>query len=355
MTYALSAAGLAMVQEFEGFRAEPTRISDDAWVVGFAHVRTGAPGDAVSQDEAVKLLAADLAPFEQVVNERVTQTLNQSQFDALVSFAFSIGAEAFAHSQVLRRVNKGEFVAAACAMDAWRKADVDGEAQIVEALVLRRAAEKAHFLKGLSRDTAPSAIVRAKLDHAASILGAPINYVQAPQTAPNAANEITPAEAPVDSPALNAAQRITQILNSEPATAALLLTRVAPDEEFDLEDEIVTAHARPVSRKIEMGGIAMPIDRRIAKLRNGETPRGFQFELPEFSAPRAFENVGLFVLFGFGLLLTWLAGSMLFTGEAGVVEYAASVALALPGLAATLLAGYGMLRGPQPVLARAGA
>ena len=66
-----------------------------------------------------------------------------------MSFAFSVGAEAFGKSQVLRRVNAGDYVSAACAMDAWRKSDVGGELVIVDALVRRRAAEKALFLKDM--------------------------------------------------------------------------------------------------------------------------------------------------------------------------------------------------------------
>jgi GH24 family phage-related lysozyme (muramidase) len=356
MTYALSAAGLEMIQEFEGFRAEPTSLGDGSWVVGYAHVRVGGAGDAVSQEDATKLLEMDLAPFERAVNESVTTPLTQSQFDALVSFAFSIGADAFINSGVLRRLNKGELVAAACAMDAWRKSEVEGELEIVESLVLRRAAEKAMFLKGVARDAAPSVLVRAKLDHAASILSAPIKYASATVSAPQmiTQSQLVAVEAPVESPVLSAAQRLTQILESEPATA-LVLTQVVTAEEIELEDEIVTAHARPVARKIEPLIGPLPLDRRISRVRKGDGKEGPGFALPHFDMPRTFENVGLLALMVFGLALTWLAGSMLFDASADVVSYAAAGALALPGLAATLLSAYGMLRKPSPSLIRSAA
>lgn len=348
MTYALSAAGLEMIQEFEGFRAEPTPLGEGSWVVGYAHVRVGGPGEAVSAEESAKLLAMDLAPFERAVNEAVSTPITQTQFDALVSFSFSIGADAFANSDVLRRVNKGEFVAAACAMDAWRKAEVEGGLEVVETLVLRRAAEKAHFLKGLKRDAAPSVLARAKQDHAAAILGSPIKYAQAPIVQMVTTSQVVAVEAPQESPVLSAAQRLTQILESEPATA-LVLTQVATAEQIELEDEIVTAHARPVSRKIEPFSTPLPIDRRISRVRKGEVKERFSFELPQFDMPRTFENVGLLALMAFGLALTWLAGSMLFDAGADFVSYAAAGALALPGLAATLLAAYGMLRKPVAI------
>ena len=175
MTNAISANGLALIQELEGFQAEPKQLPTGGWVVGYSHVRATEPGDAVNENDAVELLTSDLAPFENLVNTLVTQPLTQTQFDALVSFAFSVGAEAFGRSQVLRRVNAGDYVSAACAMDAWRKSDVSGELVIIDALVRRRTAEKALFLKELPQVAAPSVFVRPQLDHAASILGAPVS------------------------------------------------------------------------------------------------------------------------------------------------------------------------------------
>ena len=137
MTNAISAQGLALIQELEGFQAEPKQLPTGGWVVGYSHVRATEPGDAVNENDAVELLTGDLAAFESLVNTLVTQPLTQTQFDALVSFAFSVGAEAFGRSQVLRRINSGDFVSAACAMDAWRKSDVSGELVVIDALVRR--------------------------------------------------------------------------------------------------------------------------------------------------------------------------------------------------------------------------
>jgi lysozyme len=245
MTNAISSEGLALIQEYEGFRAEPTQLPDGNWVVGYGHVRIAEAGAHVTEAEAADLLALDLAPVERLINTEVKQALSQAQFDALVSFAFSVGAEAFDKSQVLRRANTGEWVAAACAMDAWRKSDVTGELEIIEALVRRRAAEKALFLKGSPHDATPSVFMRAKLDHAASILGAPIKYAPAPAVG----------SIPVALPKAEAAERIVEILKSEPATETLLLTQVVVDDE-ELE-EITTAHAKPVARTLEQGRHAL--------------------------------------------------------------------------------------------------
>jgi lysozyme len=71
--------------------------------------------------------------------------LVQNEFDALVSFVFNIGAEAFRTSRVLVHLNAGEKLAAAEAMAAWRKAKIGGQSVVVDGLVRRRSAEKDSF------------------------------------------------------------------------------------------------------------------------------------------------------------------------------------------------------------------
>lgn len=374
MTNATSAQGLTLIQQYEGFQAEPTRLPDGNWVVGYSHVRVGEPGEAVNENEAAELLSIDVAAYEKLVNARVTQPLNQAQFDALVSFAFSVGAEAFEQSQVLRRVNAGDFVAAACAIDAWRKADIGGQSVIVETLVCRRAAEKALFLRDMSNEAAPSVFMRAKLDYAASVLGAPVKYQPAPEVK----------HAPEPAPQVEPAQRLTEILMSEPATEALLLTQVVANDVEEDEGEIVTAHAKPVARPLdgvreatrvafeaaeakrrqrkrfiffrapvrpntfESNPMEVPVDRRLRTMRAmGDQPRT---PLPNWT-PFA-ESIGLVALLVFGLGLIALGGSLLFDGPGDLISIAAAAALVTPGLAAALMGAVGLWRGqPKPVVA----
>lgn len=351
MTNAISANGLALIQEFEGFQAEPKQLPTGGWVVGYSHVRVTEAGEAVNENEARDLLAADLAPFESLVNALVKQPLAQSQFDALVSFAFSVGADAFSKSQILRRINSGDYVSAACAMDAWRKSDVGGELVIVDSLVRRRTAEKALFLKELPQVAAPSVFVRPQLDHAASILGAPVNYMPAPEV-----GSIAPAPA---KPA--PAERLTEILKSEPATEALLLTQVVASDVVDQEEsEITTAHAKPVSR--------FDFEPRIAPRRSApvvEKKAWFKFA-PAKPLPKSVDqrlhkqrvrrqiklpsgsDLGLTALMLFGLVLLALAVSLLATGAGDIDAWAGTAALGAPGAAAVLMSAFGLWRTPKP-------
>jgi lysozyme len=307
------------------------QMPDGRWVVGYGHARDEA-GGSVGKGEAVHLLRLDLEPFEALVNETVTQTLTQSQFDALVSFAFSVGSEGFAQSQVLRRLNAGDFVAAACAMDAWRKSDVSGELEVVDALVRRRAAEKAMFLKDAACGPSPSALVRAKLDHAASILGAPMRFGSAPELA---------APAP-EHPVMDPGVRILEILNSEPQTEALLLTQVVADSVHS-DDELATAHAKPVARKIESVMPTLPLKRSDA-----DEFGAFAFlrEFTSGSPKQTLAHAGLVVLMLVGAVLIGLGMSVLFEGRDEFAAMAGGVVLTGPGLAAVLFAASGLLRAP---------
>ena len=168
----ISRAGIELIKRFEGFSSRTVRIDDEHWVIGFGHIRKSKDPYRVSREEAEQVLREyDLPPYEALVLENTYAPLHQSAFDALVSFAFNIGKDAFLGSDVLALINSGEFIAAAEAMGAWRKSKIEGRTIIVDALVRRRAAEKAMFLAHPSGAApAPSAIVKPKLDPAAQIM-----------------------------------------------------------------------------------------------------------------------------------------------------------------------------------------
>ena len=164
--YQASPVTLDLIKRFEGYRRTAAQLADGRWTIGYGHTKTARQGAEVSEVDASALLIWDLMEVAAVVNAVVFTPLSQNQFDALVSFAFNIGPENFRHSAVLRRINEGALLDAAFALEQWRKADFDGERIVVDALVRRRAAEKALFLK--PQDgwvAAPSPVVEPKVDH----------------------------------------------------------------------------------------------------------------------------------------------------------------------------------------------
>jgi lysozyme len=160
-----SPAAIALIKRFEGLRLVAAQLDDGRWTIGYGHTRSAREGAEVTEADADALVAYDLIEVQAAVNDLTYTPLTQNQFDALASFVSNIGVEAFRHSSVLRRINEGALLQAACAMEMWRKADFEGERIVIDALVRRRATEKALFLTpedGFM--AAPSAILQPMLD-----------------------------------------------------------------------------------------------------------------------------------------------------------------------------------------------
>ena len=143
MTRITSPAGRAALMGREGCRLAAYRDSVGVPTIGVGHTgRAGPPpvalGMTVTPAEAEAIFAADLAPFEEAVNRAVTARLTVNQFDALVSLAFNIGANGFAGSAVVHRLDTGDHTGAADAFLMWVHPPE---------LVARRRAERAQFLR----------------------------------------------------------------------------------------------------------------------------------------------------------------------------------------------------------------
>ncbi len=163
--YQVSLAAIDLIKRFEGYHRRAVQSPDGRWTIGHGHTQTAREGAVVSEDDAEALLIYDLRQVAAAIEQAVFTPLTQNQFDALASFVFNIGIENFRHSTVLRRVNQGDLLGAAFALDIWRKADFEGERIVVDALVRRRAAEKALFLTPQGGwIPAPSPIIEPKAD-----------------------------------------------------------------------------------------------------------------------------------------------------------------------------------------------
>ncbi|HVY89122.1 MAG TPA: glycoside hydrolase family protein [Hyphomonadaceae bacterium] len=176
-----SRAGLELIKSFEGFREQATRLPDGRWTIGYGHVRTAREGLTISPKDAEDLLSYDLKPVEDALYSLIYAPLNQNQFDALVSLVFNISPGQFRESDILRNLNAGDFLNAAAGFDLWRKARIHGRVMVVDALVRRRAAEKAMFLEHPDgRPAAPTPLVTPEID-----LASPNSEAQrAPEAAP---------------------------------------------------------------------------------------------------------------------------------------------------------------------------
>jgi len=136
----VSREGVVLIKSFEGFRPHAVRADDGHWVIGYGHTASAREGLTVGEQDAELLLQYDLLPVVRALNERAPSSLNQHQFDALASFAISVGVERFLASDVLQRLNEGQSVQAADALIGWP------ETPSPDARLRRRAAERAMFV-----------------------------------------------------------------------------------------------------------------------------------------------------------------------------------------------------------------
>ena len=141
-------AGLALIKQHEGCRLAAYRCAAGVWTIGYGHTAGVHSGMTITQAQADAYLQQDIAKFEGYVNNPayvpITEQLNQNQFDALVSFAFNLGAGN------LRKLCKGRTAAQiAQAMTQYCKAN----GKVLAGLKRRRAAEQALFNKPVSAAT----------------------------------------------------------------------------------------------------------------------------------------------------------------------------------------------------------
>ena len=141
-----SRAAIELIKRFEGYRRASAQLASGRWTIGYGHTKTAREGAEVSEADAEALLIYDLIEVSGAINDNVFAPLTQNQFDALCAFVFNIGVDNFKRSAVLRRLNEGDMLRAASIMEMWRKADFEGEPIVIDALVRRRASEKALFL-----------------------------------------------------------------------------------------------------------------------------------------------------------------------------------------------------------------
>ena len=228
---------------FEGFRARAAQLDDGRWTVGYGHTATAREGAEITEADAEALLLYDLIQASHAVNEHVYAPLSQNQFDALVSFAFNIGVRSFKSSPTVRRLNEGRVLEAALAMELWRKADLEGERIVIDALVRRRAAEKALFLKPEGGWVpAPTPVLPPKMDYDALGLIPLTTPVEThtdlggerarAERAPLAAAPSREAPSAAEAAAQAAIDRLQSMLD-EPSTAAAPPTAAASEAQPD--------------------------------------------------------------------------------------------------------------------------
>lgn len=136
-----SEAGLKFIEEFEGCKLSAYPDQGGVWTIGVGHTRGVKEGMTCSEEQALAWLAEDVLGAEKTVKRQVTVALSQTQFDALVSFAFNIGSIG---PTMLKCINAGDLEGAAKEFPRWSHI---GKVKVA-GLLRRRLAEQKLFQEG---------------------------------------------------------------------------------------------------------------------------------------------------------------------------------------------------------------
>ena len=148
----MSQTGIIMLKQFEGVRLTAYKAvsTEQYWTIGYGHYGVDVyEGMKITDKQAEEMLKNDLVRYENGVNESVTVTLGQNQFDALVSFAYNCGVSALKGSYLLNLINMGKFADACEEWLLWNKSG----GKVLLGLTNRRKAEVALFKKDIETYT----------------------------------------------------------------------------------------------------------------------------------------------------------------------------------------------------------
>ncbi|EPK7357576.1 lysozyme [Kluyvera intermedia] len=134
-----SPQGLDFIKRYQGLSLEKYCDEDGLWLIGYGHlIRDHETFDApITHWLADTLFTLDVGYYLRVLHQCVRSPLTQSQFDAVLSLAFSLGPEAVQKSPIVDCINQQKFQSA---LALWQ-----GEGERQSSLAVQRQAESALF------------------------------------------------------------------------------------------------------------------------------------------------------------------------------------------------------------------
>lgn len=137
-----SQRGLSLIKSFEGLRLQAYQDAVGVWTIGYGATRGVKAGMSITKEQAERMLLNDVRRFEPEIERLITAPLSQSQWDALTSFTYNLGAANLESSTLRRLLNAGDYTGAAEQFPRWNKAG----GKVLPGLVRRRAEERELFL-----------------------------------------------------------------------------------------------------------------------------------------------------------------------------------------------------------------
>src|ERR1035441_2958770 len=93
----ISENGVSLIKQFEGFRSDAYLDSTGIPTIGYGTIlypdgtRVTMNDSPITEEQATQYLANNIDQKTSSINNMLTVTVNQNQFDALCSFAYNLG------------------------------------------------------------------------------------------------------------------------------------------------------------------------------------------------------------------------------------------------------------------------
>ncbi|MDG3581763.1 lysozyme [Galbibacter pacificus] len=140
--------GVNFILRYEGYSSTPYLCPAGVPTIGYGNTYYPDGRKVTMKDKRInKFKAKDMffvvvKKYEDAVNNKVTTTLTQNQFNALVSFCYNVGIHAFSLSTLLKKVNKDCYdITIIDEFLRWNKA----KGKVIEGLKNRRKEEAAFY------------------------------------------------------------------------------------------------------------------------------------------------------------------------------------------------------------------
>lgn len=140
----LSQKGLELIKQFEGLSLTPYVCAGGINTIGYGNTyytngkKVTLQDKPITKQQAEELLKFSLSTYEKAVDSFCRDDISQSQFDALVSFAYNLGTGALQKSTLIKKVNANpKDVTIADEFLKWNKAN----GRVLAGLTKRRQAE----------------------------------------------------------------------------------------------------------------------------------------------------------------------------------------------------------------------
>ena len=107
----LSQKGLELIKSFEGLSLKPYVCAGGINTIGYGNTyytngkKVTLQDKPITKQQAEELLKHSLSTYEKAVDSFCRDDISQSNFDALVSFAYNLGTNALQKSTLIKKVN----------------------------------------------------------------------------------------------------------------------------------------------------------------------------------------------------------------------------------------------------------